>query len=491
MPPSQAQQLGLNLAPRMFQCTYPVQHGQRRQPDLCIPQLSLFILITMQGLRKRALSGLKHITFAPAPYEHELISVPSPGAPLMRATQPLSQMLESFTDGAHAPPALRLVKLRILHPTLDKLTGPHTINAPHDEVTRLWELFDLDPTTLHLLTKGIQGFNQHRPLAWDQTAKAVYFMASSFTYSIIWTYTVATRSTSGVVIVRHKDIADRDFEQFCDVLATQSNIATHPLCPSLALTVQTMDAVYRGTLECQGQVASVEVVTGFSPFNAPSSGTPPWGSGAALSSELGVVPPGAPGSSGNSKIEAPTSQSLDKITVASRNIGAVLVHLEDDARQLRALQRATDSLCRAGFANMPSCSGEATEVLSAIQALRQQMDSWEVRVDYLRERAKNQLAVLFNLIARYDAAAGIAVSRAAKKDSSSMKAIAVMTMAFLPATFLAALFAMPSLPSVVQEQFWIYWAVAIPATALVFAVVGFISGEREEGVAWYSRLGLK
>jgi len=53
-----------------------------------------------------------------------------------------------------------------------------------------------------------------------------------------------------------------------------------------------------------------------------------------------------------------------------------------------------------------------------------------------------------------------------------MKVIAVMTMAFLPATFIAALFAVPSLKwdasPVMQDNFWIYWVFAIPLTAMVF-----------------------
>lgn len=55
-----------------------------------------------------------------------------------------------------------------------------------------------------------------------------------------------------------------------------------------------------------------------------------------------------------------------------------------------------------------------------------------------------------------------------------MKTIAVMTMLFLPATFYAALFSIPSLnwekPEVIQTKFWLYWAFTIPTTALVFLV---------------------
>ena len=64
------------------------------------------------------------------------------------------------------------------------------------------------------------------------------------------------------------------------------------------------------------------------------------------------------------------------------------------------------------------------------------------------------------------------LAKAVSADSSSMKVVAIMTMAFLPATFFAALFAVPSLQwdadNVVQSRFWIYLAFTIPSTALVF-----------------------
>lgn len=62
------------------------------------------------------------------------------------------------------------------------------------------------------------------------------------------------------------------------------------------------------------------------------------------------------------------------------------------------------------------------------------------------------------------------------QDGASMKTIAVITMAFLPATFVATLFAMPMLSGndnegrIVSGQFWIYWSVEIPLTITVFLV---------------------
>ena len=71
-----------------------------------------------------------------------------------------------------------------------------------------------------------------------------------------------------------------------------------------------------------------------------------------------------------------------------------------------------------------------------------------------------------------------------------MKVIAVMTMGFLPGTFVAALFAVPSLQwgstPVIQDNFWVYWAFALPATAVVFLLWALISNGPS---LWQTMLG--
>jgi hypothetical protein len=58
-----------------------------------------------------------------------------------------------------------------------------------------------------------------------------------------------------------------------------------------------------------------------------------------------------------------------------------------------------------------------------------------------------------------------------------MKAIALLTMLFLPGTFIAAFFAMPLFnwnaerqSDVVNSRFWVYWAVTIPGTLAILGV---------------------
>ena len=69
------------------------------------------------------------------------------------------------------------------------------------------------------------------------------------------------------------------------------------------------------------------------------------------------------------------------------------------------------------------------------------------------------------------------IAMASRKDSSAMKAIAILTIAFLPATAIATIFSMnpflaqaPDGSVVISSSFWIYWAVTIPLTVLVFVL---------------------
>lgn len=69
-----------------------------------------------------------------------------------------------------------------------------------------------------------------------------------------------------------------------------------------------------------------------------------------------------------------------------------------------------------------------------------------------------------------DAALSTELAGAARKDSSAMKSIAMMTMLFLPGTFFAAVFSMESTPPAAAEHFWIFWVCAVVSTVVVFVV---------------------
>jgi Mg2+ and Co2+ transporter CorA len=69
-----------------------------------------------------------------------------------------------------------------------------------------------------------------------------------------------------------------------------------------------------------------------------------------------------------------------------------------------------------------------------------------------------------------------------------MKTIAVVTMVFLPGTFLATLWAVPSLQweqtPVIQGNFWVYWVFALPFTAFVLVIWHLFTRQKRYLTLW-------
>ncbi|CZR54761.1 uncharacterized protein PAC_04645 [Phialocephala subalpina] len=125
----------------------------------------------------------------------------------------------------------------------------------------------------------------------------------------------------------------------------------------------------------------------------------------------------------------------------------------------------------------------------------------------LQKRCQALITVIYTIIAQQDSKINVNISRAAKKDSTSMTSIAILGIVFLPAMLIAVLpaflsnstfsayssqsiFSMsmfnfstnlnpnasPTSPttlsstSYVTSKFWIYWAVTIPLTLLILSI---------------------
>ncbi|GFG18681.1 hypothetical protein IFM5058_09251 [Aspergillus udagawae] len=84
-----------------------------------------------------------------------------------------------------------------------------------------------------------------------------------------------------------------------------------------------------------------------------------------------------------------------------------------------------------------------------------------LRSKALYERLKTETTVAFN--------------RITQRDSSVMKSISILTMVFLPATFMSTIFSTPFFQDddgqwKVSDDFWIYWAATIPLTFVIFVI---------------------
>ncbi|TID05049.1 hypothetical protein CH35J_002208 [Colletotrichum higginsianum] len=121
----------------------------------------------------------------------------------------------------------------------------------------------------------------------------------------------------------------------------------------------------------------------------------------------------------------------------------------------------------------------------------QRLSFYEDMLSSLQERSAsnkarqyNEISLAYNMVAQADSSMSVQIGHLTQKDSEAMKTIAFLTLLFLPATFVSAVFSTSFFDFdadsglwQVSDQFWLYWAVAIPITTATAAL-------------WYCRHGL-
>jgi hypothetical protein len=203
------------------------------------------------------------------------------------------------------------------------------------------------------------------------------------------------------------------------------------------------------------------------------------------------------------------SDVLDDLSATCLRQGVVITETEHCLKVLKSVQTLADKLEDPKLWDMVAASCDLSdghveethqEILETVQFLQPQMADRVVSLTHLQREARDSLALVSPLLQCYPTLhttvslnwltqTAKIMSRITrtdatvnKRDSSSMKVIAIMTMAFLPATFFATLFSVPSLkwdadaPSVIQPSFWVYVACTLPTTVLVFLVWAVCTG---------------
>ncbi|KAL8928730.1 MAG: hypothetical protein Q9208_001508 [Pyrenodesmia sp. 3 TL-2023] len=144
--------------------------------------------------------------------------------------------------------------------------------------------------------------------------------------------------------------------------------------------------------------------------------------------------------------------------------------------------------------NLPEDEAWASRVKSSCQLIEGTLASLKTDSEALllelacsQKIAQSQLEIVYNLVAQRDnkdnlklAKISTEIASVTKDDSFAMRTIAVMSILFLPGTFVSSFFSMsmfdwqaPEGSSVLSSLFWIYWAVTIPLTFVVFLVWRF------------------
>ncbi|KAF2270034.1 hypothetical protein CC78DRAFT_574147 [Lojkania enalia] len=157
--------------------------------------------------------------------------------------------------------------------------------------------------------------------------------------------------------------------------------------------------------------------------------------------------------------------SFETLSVSIEMLGAMQQQILDLSNKLKD-----------GGLNDASCQIRI-HIESQIRMLRNLL----LRSQSNKERLQNEIALGYNMIAQRDSQVMRDLGEAARLDSSAVRTIALVTMAFLPPTFISAIFSMsffnytPAQDAEargwsVSNKFWIYWAFAIPLTCLTMAI---------------------
>ncbi|KAF3316764.1 hypothetical protein TWF173_001427 [Orbilia oligospora] len=100
--------------------------------------------------------------------------------------------------------------------------------------------------------------------------------------------------------------------------------------------------------------------------------------------------------------------------------------------------------------------------------------SLEARARANEARIRSEITLAFSIVAQLDSQVQAKIGEAARNDSNTMVKIAAVTMLFLPPSFVSAVFSTtffsfsPPEGDKISRDFWIFWAISIPLTIIVF-----------------------
>ena len=159
---------------------------------------------------------------------------------------------------------------------------------------------------------------------------------------------------------------------------------------------------------------------------------------------------------------------LERATVhlhnVSQDIDSTMASLDMAMMVAENLQRAIASSKVANTKEYALCSERTAQAAAYLAASHASQKRWLLSWKSRKDIAMN---LVYNLVTQQDAASSNATAQLAQADGNAMKAIAALTMIFLPATFMATFYGMASMESATWKS---YWIVTVPLTVAVLCI---------------------
>ncbi|PHH87025.1 hypothetical protein CDD83_9406 [Cordyceps sp. RAO-2017] len=254
-------------------------------------------------------------------------------------------------------------------------------------------------------------------------------------------------------------------------LDMQWDISTckNPMFPSLLISLVLGMQIDLSNNQIKEQLRRVEKRTGHHNFASRHAEE-------AATQDLGELSEQTSGSA------AKLSSTVRKAQTLERLLDWMLKTMDEDGQRSRSQTQRPDVILR------PRSDG-ADVLRCHVGVLQERRKDQLLDTEYVLKRVQVQTEALFSIIAQRDSLSHLKLSRFTHevayfsyRDASSMKTLAVVTMLFLPGSFISALFSTPCFewagvdhqssrigvkPS---PQFGLYWAITIPLTALTFTL---------------------
>ncbi|KAF2685942.1 hypothetical protein K458DRAFT_365146 [Lentithecium fluviatile CBS 122367] len=119
-----------------------------------------------------------------------------------------------------------------------------------------------------------------------------------------------------------------------------------------------------------------------------------------------------------------------------------------------------------------------TQTLDEMEYVKRRAETVVSQLQSIQDRVQSQITFLLNTAAQNQSNYTATIALETRRDSAAMKTIAVLTILFLPGTFVATLFSMDMFQwqpdngaePTVSKMFWVYWIVTAPLTTLVMMI---------------------
>jgi hypothetical protein len=273
-----------------------------------------------------------------------------------------------------------------------------------DVFMSVFRWFGIDPRFLQLVKTNRYG------LHYDWEGQQVSYYIGTALYILMWSFDRSTRKTRAILLSRDF-ISTEELGSLRRLLQLEVKRLHSPFLLAWVSLVHLSNWMDSSTYYLLTSIRQLEELTGYGPY-------------------------------GGKKVNAEVP--IDGLTQASKKIGYVQVNLANQLRHVTigtaiSSHIATRAAKLTDYAIEPytlKCQQELEEFNSTIPSLQRSLNDSSAYVYYLQERVRSQNTVVYALMTHEDARINISLAKAskelaeaAKKDSSSMKSIAIMVCA--------------------------------------------------------------